>query len=300
MDAAVARETLLAIQERFAEFEEIGARVIAVSPMSPSANAWLEKNCAVTFSMLADPDGEFSGSYGVKPGAGVTLNAVLDRNGRLLKTIIAPSVKLVADGLLAACKTEAHASNSGTIDTQAPVLQIPRIFEPAFCEELIAYWHSNEKRENEITRNFTDSKVDLSDANIKRRSDVLVPQNEDPLNQRIRQRLSMRVVPEIEKAFQFHTSAYDIARIVFYDSSDSGFFSPHRDVYNDDTDSPRRFAISINLNDDYEGGVLRFAEYGMQTYNPPPGSGVVFSCRLLHEVLPVIKGQRFGAIMFFY
>jgi hypothetical protein len=34
-------------------------------------------------------------------------------------------------------------------------------------------------------------------------------------------------------------------------------------------------------------------------YRPPAGGGVVFSCSLLHEALPVTEGRRFGLFTFF-
>ena len=57
---------------------------------------------------------------------------------------------------------------------------------------------------------------------------------------------------------------------------------------------------SLNLNTgDYEGGHIRFPEFGQQLYQPPRGGGIVFSCSLLHEALPVTKGRRFALFTFF-
>ena len=49
---------------------------------------------------------------------------------------------------------------------------------------------------------------------------------------------------------------------------------------------------------EYEGGDLRFPEYGIDLYRPPTGGAIVFSCSLLHEVLPVTKGRRFVFLTF--
>lgn len=46
----------------------------------------------------------------------------------------------------------------------------------------------------------------------------------------IRRRISHRIVPEMEKAFNFRPEAYDIGRIGCYDVADSGFFRAHRDI----------------------------------------------------------------------
>jgi predicted 2-oxoglutarate/Fe(II)-dependent dioxygenase YbiX len=61
------------------------------------------------------------------------------------------------------------------------------------------------------------------------------------------------------------------------------------------------FACSINLNaEEFEGGDLRFPEFGSRTYRPPTGGAVIFSCTLLHEATPVTKGTRYAFLPFFY
>jgi predicted 2-oxoglutarate/Fe(II)-dependent dioxygenase YbiX len=52
--------------------------------------------------------------------------------------------------------------------------------------------------------------------------------------------------------------------------------------------------------EEFEGGDLRFPEYGRQTYRPPTGGAVVFSCSLLHEATPVTKGRRYAFLPFLY
>ena len=54
------------------------------------------------------------------------------------------------------------------------------------------------------------------------------------------------------------------------------------------------------LNDAYEGGALRFREYGEQTYNLPIGAATVFSAALLHEVLPITAGRRLALVTHLY
>jgi len=43
------------------------------------------------------------------------------------------------------------------------------------------------------------------------------------------------------------------------------------------------FALTLNLNEGYEGGHLRFPEYGAYLYRPGAGGAVVFSGSHLHE-----------------
>ena len=59
--------------------------------------------------------------------------------------------------------------------------------------------------------------------------------------------------------------------------------------------------MTINLNaEEYEGGELRFPEFGTRTYKPPTGGAVVFSCSLQHEALAVMRGTRFAFLPFLY
>ena len=62
----------------------------------------------------------------------------------------------------------------------------------------------------------------------------------------------------------------------------------------------RRFAVTINLHDDFNGGMLWFPEFGPRRYRPPLGGAAVFSCSLLHEATPVTRGVRFATLPFLY
>ena len=50
----------------------------------------------------------------------------------------------------------------------------------------------------------------------------------------------------------------------------------------------------------FEGGELRFPEFGRRTYLAAPGDALVFSCSLLHEVTPVTMGRRYCTLPFLY
>ena len=58
--------------------------------------------------------------------------------------------------------------------------------------------------------------------------------------------------------------------------------------------------MSINLNDDFDGGEVSFPEYGPRSFKPPPGGAVVFSCSLLHAVSQVTRGKRYAFLPFLY
>jgi predicted 2-oxoglutarate/Fe(II)-dependent dioxygenase YbiX len=54
--------------------------------------------------------------------------------------------------------------------------------------------------------------------------------------------------------------------------------------------------MTINLNaGEYEGGELRFPEFGQDLYAVERDTAVIWSAALLHEVLPVTQGTRYVA-----
>jgi hypothetical protein len=87
--------------------------------------------------------------------------------------------------------------------------------------------------------------------------------------------------------------------VACYDSEVGAHFHRHRDNINAGAQH-RRFALSINLNKDFEGGDLLFPEFGRRTYRPSEGGALVFSCGALHQVTPVTKGKRYAFLAFMY
>jgi len=274
------------------------ARPIAITPALPNVTLPLATAAEIEFPVLSDPDaGMMTAIAGGRPSKKFAA-AVFDRNGRLLVAGIDDDLAVLIGRAAAMCTEQAALYDAGLVTTQAPVLLIPRILEPGECDHLIEFWNVGEKRRNEISSGQLGDNAHGSSSEVKRRTDVLVPQDDNPTNNMIRTRVARRIVPEISKAFNFDARAYDIGRIGCYDVSDSGFFRPHRDILSSDAENPRKFALSLNLNDTYTGGALRFPEYGERIYSPPKGGGVVFSCSLLHEAMSVESGQRFGLFLF--
>ena len=182
----------------------------------------------------------------------------------------------------------------------APVLAVPRVLEPEFCRELVDYWASQETRESGYMKTdpATGETVLIVDHGHKRRRDCTI---EDPvLRDKLQARIHRRLVPQIERAFQFKATRIERYMIACYDSETGGYFRPHKDNTTLGT-AHRRFAVSIGLEaDSYEGGDLRFPEFGPRTYRPETGGAIVFSCSLLHEALPVTRGRRLVVLPFLY
>lgn len=187
---------------------------------------------------------------------------------------------------------------TGTALIQAPILVVPRIFEPSLCQALINYYNQNGGEESGFMREIKGQTVYVSDPGFKRRRDQEILDTQ--LRNAAMFRIHDRLVPEIQKAFQFDATRIERHIVACYDSAFKGFFRPHRDNTTKGT-AHRRFAVSLNLNTgEYEGGFLRFPEFGRQTYTAPAGGAVVFSCALLHEATPVTQGVRYAYLPFLY
>jgi predicted 2-oxoglutarate/Fe(II)-dependent dioxygenase YbiX len=180
----------------------------------------------------------------------------------------------------------------------APVLIVPRVFEPAFCRRLIALYEAQGGGESGFMRDVGGKTVGILDGRHKRRKDAVI--EDEALQAQMRARISTRLLPQIRQAFQFNPTRIERYIVACYDEADRGFFAAHRDNTTRGT-AHRRFAVTINLNTgEYEGGELCFPEYGPQTYVAPAGGAVVFSCSLLHEARPVTKGVRYASLPFLY
>jgi predicted 2-oxoglutarate/Fe(II)-dependent dioxygenase YbiX len=180
---------------------------------------------------------------------------------------------------------------------QALVLLVPRLLEPAFCQLLMDRYESEGSVDSGFMQQVGDQTVEVLNPAVKQRRDLRI--NAPSLIGQISQRIWRRIVPEIEKAFHYRVTNFERYLVGCYNDQTQGFFKPHRDNTNVGS-LHRRFAMTLNLNEGYEGGYLRFPEYGSQLYRPAPGEAVIFSCSLLHEATPVTQGRRFTLLSFFY
>lgn len=178
----------------------------------------------------------------------------------------------------------------------APVLIVPTVFDHGFCRQLVDQYEAEGGREIGLIEK--DGKiVERTDFNYRKRLDYYI--SDGLALQRTKELLERRLLPIVYRAFQFPTTRIERYLIGCYDAATGGYFRPHRD-----NTAPvvahRRFAVTINLNEGYEGGDLCFPEFGWQTFRTSPGDAIVFSCSLLHEVRPVTRGRRYAFVSFFY
>lgn len=183
------------------------------------------------------------------------------------------------------------------IALQAPILFLPDVFEPALCQHLIGLYEEDGGFESGFMREIDGRTVGVSDKGHKSRKDCTI--TDRALIATLQNRIARRVVPEIAKAHQFHVTRMERYIVSCYAAEDGGHFAAHRDNTTKGT-AHRRFAVSINLNDDFDGGEVSFPEYGPRGFKAPAGGAVVFSCGLLHQVSTVTRGRRYAFLPFLY
>ncbi len=245
-------------------------------------------------AFLADYQGSLAATYGA---AGSPRTIVLDPMLRAIANVSfdpPDTHTALVRGLLTSLPAPEH---SAGLELPAPVLVVPRVLDFELCDALVQVFEQCGGEESGFLLDRNGQTETVIDYALKRRQDV--PLVNDEVRALIRDRIVRRLLPPIERYFQFRATRMDRYRLCRYDSDTSGHFFRHRDNLNAAA-RHRRFALSINLNKDFEGGTLRFPEFGGTTYKPPIGAGLVFSCGILHEVLPVTAGRRYAFIAFFY
>lgn len=244
--------------------------------------------------VLHDYEGLVRAAFGLQGvGASATALALLDPTLRLERWF--PSGPDLLAQVVAGVEGLPHPAR-GEARLQAPVIVVPRVFEPAFCRELVGYYERQGGVDSGYMRRDADGIRGVIDHAVKRRTDCMI--EDEALRRAAAARIQRRLVPEIRRVFRFDPTRMERYLVACYDASTGGYFRPHRD---NDGDGHRQFAVTLNLNaEEYEGGDLRFPEYGLLTYRAPTGGACVFSCGLMHEATPVTAGKRFAFLPFLY
>jgi predicted 2-oxoglutarate/Fe(II)-dependent dioxygenase YbiX len=220
---------------------------------------------------------------------------VLDPNQRVAGTFETRALAAAAEAI--GTLADSVRSNGGAdlllTTAMAPVLVLPRVFEPDFCTQVMRLWEKGEHEDSGVSSRYGNVGV----LELKRTEDYVV---KEPMMQKaISDRLAYRVGPELTKCFAFDRQfTFDAHVVLSYSAEGGHFFGAHRDN-GAPTTADRAFAVSLNLNDDFDGGELVFPEYAGVKAKPPAGAAAIFSCSLLHEILPVTRGRRFSLTTFF-
>lgn len=275
----------------FAEDHLVVWGVFTAPPRDPAKYTAL---CGKAFSFIADYDGAISRAFGAHQSR---RTIVLDPLQRSVANIPwdyphghAASVAAVLRGL-------PPVDDSAGVPLVAPVLIVPRVLDFPLCDFLVKFYETNGGTDSGFLLDVEGKTATVHDYRLKRRHDLLIAAPE--LRDVLRQRIVHRLLPELQRFFQFEATRMDRHLVSCYDSALGGHFYRHRDNINAGA-AHRRFAVTINLNRDYDGGDLVFPEFGRRTYRAPVGGAIVFSCGALHQVTPLTRGKRYAFLAFLY
>lgn len=278
------RRTLRAAEQKAKALERLEARLYLVISGAEPAEA---TPADPAFPLLCDPNGTLSEAFALDEGF-----VAIDASGRLAGVLPGGTF----DDALTVARRLYEGTAPDVVRSQAPVLLLPEVLELSLCQRLVAYWEGGAKLDDRVATTSRGNLYGLEE--VKKRSDVVV--SDQALFDAIKTRLARRVIPEVHKAFQVKVTQFEALRLGCYEGREGGYFKRHRDNRTPYT-AHRQFALTLNLNaGEYEGGHLRFPEYGRGLYRPEAGGAVVFSCSLLHEATPVTSGRRFALFTFFY
>jgi predicted 2-oxoglutarate/Fe(II)-dependent dioxygenase YbiX/peroxiredoxin len=249
-------------------------------------------NSAISF--IADYDGAISRSFGA---------------GEIPRTIVLdPMLRAIADipwdhaeGHAATARNVLHSlpavDDSAGVPLTAPVLIMPRVFDFQLCDFLVNFYDKLGGKDSGFLLDTDGKTKTVVDYRLKRRSDL--PIVAPDLREIIRSQIVRRLLPAVQQFFQFDATRMDRYIVSCYDSAIGGHFYRHRDNVNSGAQH-RRFAVSINLNKEFDGCDLVFPEFGSRSYRAPHGGAIVFSCGALHQVTPVSRGRRYAFLAFLY
>ncbi|MDP8977107.1 MAG: 2OG-Fe(II) oxygenase [Actinomycetota bacterium] len=270
-----------------AQLDAAGVALFTVTRQPPDA--------PTSFAHWVDAEGRLARPYRLSPGSASTGVVALDANVRVLGSFETDEPATAAERvtrLLPPAETDAS-----EVRAQAPVLLVPNALDADWCARLMDVWEREGNVETGVERTVEGRRDEGISSAAKRRRDHTVT---DPqLLRELSSAVGRRVMPEVTKAFSYRATRFEGFKIGCYDASSGGFFRAHRDNLSPAT-MHRRFALTLNLNDSYTGGQLRFPEYGLQRYRPDAGAALVFSCSHLHEVCDVEQGRRFVLLSFLF
>ena len=265
--------------------------VLTAPPADPAPYG---NRSTAAISFIADYDGTISRSFGATE---TPRTIVLDPMLRAVANVRWDDPAGHAQTICAVLRSLPAVDDSAGVPLSAPVLIVPRVFDFPLCDVLVQFYDSIGGKDSGFLFDVEGKTTRVIDHRLKRRNDLLIAHPQ--LREAIRDRIVRRLVPAIEQYLQFQATRMDRYIVACYDAAVGGHFYRHRDNVNVGAQH-RRFAVTINLNKDYDGGDLVFPEFGRRSYRAPHGGAVVFSCGALHQVTPVARGRRYAFLAFLY
>nr|WP_275297545.1 redoxin domain-containing protein [Maricaulis parjimensis] len=287
--------------------EQAGAHLVLVTSHTdgPRQRA-LSREQGLHAPILGDCNGALFARYGLVRGQDLegeiaARSFLITAHGQIHSITDHPRIPLeeTMDALSDLTSGPAADSGAGWIPGHAPILIIPKAFDPDDCETLIEHFNTSDgfRVAKPGPGEAGDYKFPVSDYNRQDRIDHVI--KDQALLARLDKRINERVLPQIAKAFAFQVTRRETLHIARYAGPRQGIEIGHRDNTSPATQY-RRFALSVALNDDYEGGGLVFREFSNRGYRGEPGTAFVFSSSLLHEIEETTAGVRYNLISHFF
>lgn len=200
-------------------------------------------------------------------------------------------------------KLETITTSANSNVSESPLAEYIKVYDSIFTPEecktiLDEYKKSNEwqsakisskKLENKNVRNCDVMNISLpniieKNQSTRKKIDELIFKNTNYAAQ--------KYISEFPKCFLKTDSGYDLLR---YETG--GYYTEHTDSYNE---QPRTLAMSVNLNDDYEGGNMAFFDKEIQIRGGV-GSVIMFPANFMypHQIMEVTKGTRYSIVTWF-
>lgn len=279
--------------------------VIITSRSDAAMNRDAKRRLSIPYPILGDPRGFVFAAYGLHK-----ISAGQSAPTKLRSIVITPNRQIQA--ILDIEMTSNHAEHTARLVTtareqekyswappHAPVLIVPHVFSPDECKIIIGEFETRgglRIDHPQASSNPQSFKVPVYDYDRQDRIDhVITDQKQIAFLDR---RMQERVTPAIKKAFAFDVTRRENFSIARYSGPRSGVEIGHRD--NTVNARHRRFALSVGLNDNYEGGELIFREYSNRGYRLDPGAALIFASSLLHEINETTNGVRYNLISHFF
>jgi predicted 2-oxoglutarate/Fe(II)-dependent dioxygenase YbiX/peroxiredoxin len=289
-----AQQELAALLQEAHRFDEDRIIVYGVFTTPPDDLAPYVNSTTTALAFLADYGGALSRAYGAGE---MPRTVVLDPMLRAVADVPWDEPNGHAQTVRSVLQSLPAVDDAAGTPMSAPVLIVPRIFDFSLCDFLIQFYDKLGGEDSGFMLDIGGKTTTVVDYRLKRRTDLIVALPE--VREVIRGQIVRRLLPAIERYFQYEATRMDRYIVACYDSSDGGHFHRHRDNVNAGAQH-RRFAVSVNLNGNFDGCDLMFPEFGRKTYRPPTGGAVVFSCGALHQVTPITRGRRYAFLAFLY
>ena len=279
--------------------DALGATAIAVSASTDAGhNRRMKRAAGFAWPVACDSSGGLFASYGLHKGHEDADRLVVVTPFRQIRAWfdVEDDASATLETIMTVLDNSRAAEELRWSPLHAPILTVPNVLSAEECGKLVESVETDtpfmirQPQPGEIAGNY---KIPVYDYERQDRVDLIIKdRNALAL---LDERLFGRVTPMIKKAFAFDVTRREDLHIARYFGKREGIAVGHRDNM-EPAVAHRRFALSVSLNDDYEGGGIVFGEFSPRPYRVPAGTAMVFSSSLLHEVQETTAGTRYNLI----